>query len=496
MNAIKTLSPRIKELLATLFVFACSFCNSLFATANPFQTNNIGYDSGVFQYIGKVILNGGMPYRDAFDHKGPLIYLINALGIFINKKFGVWILELIAIFITFYLAYRITLLIGGTRLIGCVVVFLSVGVLVSFEIGNLTEEYAMPFISGALYIFILFYKNGSIKAYQAILCGLCLGAVCLLRINMIGLWIVFCIGIVFYLIKNKQAVRIIKYGLQFFAGFLMIVLPIMIWLYANNSFEPFVEDYFLFNFVYTSNSTYSATIDNKLSSFSFFINNAMVLGSCCVFFYFGIAKKKIVYTLCAVCMVMNTLLTCISGKTYPHYYLVYLPLILLAFLVLLIYSTENTDKRRIVALAASLGFFVIVVMGNRYFELAKTIGRQVLGLYNPVNEIEEIVSSIQDNSEEDDLISVFSDDMLYVLSDRFSVSKYSYQLPIIYINQGFENEYFQDITTKKPKLIVVSNNTNPNYEYLFERLRTTVESNYSVIDTENEYFRIYKLNEE
>ena len=44
------------------------------------------YDAGVFNYVGMVIQHGGMPYVDVFDHKGPLIYLINALAV----EFGSW----------------------------------------------------------------------------------------------------------------------------------------------------------------------------------------------------------------------------------------------------------------------------------------------------------------------------------------------------------------------------------------------------------------------
>jgi hypothetical protein len=45
-----------------------------------------GYDREIFKYVGMVINNGGNPYRDVFDHKPPLIYLIAAL----SNIFGVW----------------------------------------------------------------------------------------------------------------------------------------------------------------------------------------------------------------------------------------------------------------------------------------------------------------------------------------------------------------------------------------------------------------------
>ena len=58
-----------------------------------------GRDAGVFLYIGNQIAEGDIPYRDVWDHKGPLIYYINAVGVALTPGFetGVWLLEAIAL---------------------------------------------------------------------------------------------------------------------------------------------------------------------------------------------------------------------------------------------------------------------------------------------------------------------------------------------------------------------------------------------------------------
>jgi hypothetical protein len=38
-------------------------------------------DEGVFGYAGQVILDGGLPYRDVFDHKPPVVFYINAMAL-------------------------------------------------------------------------------------------------------------------------------------------------------------------------------------------------------------------------------------------------------------------------------------------------------------------------------------------------------------------------------------------------------------------------------
>jgi hypothetical protein len=56
-------------------------------------------DSGVYLYVD-AHPSGDTPYVDVWDHKGPLIYFINALGVSIDPggEKGIWLLEAIALF--------------------------------------------------------------------------------------------------------------------------------------------------------------------------------------------------------------------------------------------------------------------------------------------------------------------------------------------------------------------------------------------------------------
>ena len=37
-----------------------------------------GWDQGIFAWVGSTIVDGGLPYRDAWDIKGPLTYYVYA----------------------------------------------------------------------------------------------------------------------------------------------------------------------------------------------------------------------------------------------------------------------------------------------------------------------------------------------------------------------------------------------------------------------------------
>ena len=55
-------------------------------------------DAGVFLYAAQRLLDGGLPYRDVWDHKPPLIYLLDALGLLVGggSPLGVWALQTLA----------------------------------------------------------------------------------------------------------------------------------------------------------------------------------------------------------------------------------------------------------------------------------------------------------------------------------------------------------------------------------------------------------------
>src|SRR5262245_8845426 len=58
-----------------------------------------GRDYGIFSYIGQQITLGRLPYKDAWDHKPPAIFYIDALGLWLGHGFrwGIWLIEFLAI---------------------------------------------------------------------------------------------------------------------------------------------------------------------------------------------------------------------------------------------------------------------------------------------------------------------------------------------------------------------------------------------------------------
>lgn len=199
------------QLVVFIHLSLLAFCISLLSNQSFFSNIGPWTDSRVFTTIGKGMANGMVPYRDFFDHKGPLLFFLNFLGYSVSGIHGVWIIEVIAIFVSVLFSY-LTI----KSLFGRFVALLSVstGFLLLrrwLEGGNLTEEFAMPLICIALYLFISMLRADSFERWKILLCGLTFGLSLMLRPNMFSVWFVFSVYIVINSLIKKNFSKMMKY---------------------------------------------------------------------------------------------------------------------------------------------------------------------------------------------------------------------------------------------------------------------------------------------
>ncbi len=468
-----------RNLIPYAFIIFCGFIMSLNTTNNPFHIGYTDVDSSVFHYVSRVIIHGGMPYRDTFDHKGPLIYLIDAFGILINEQIGIWIMELIAILITFLFAYKIARLVGCNRLGSCAVVAVNVVTLsYHFQGGNLVEEYACLFITISLYIFLKFFMSGNVKAIDLVICGASFAAVCLLRINMIALWAIMCIGVMIDRMKKGKSKELIGFVIWFLIGAIVVTAPIMIWLIANDAFYPFIEDYFLFNFMYSSDAGRASIIKVIFSMITFCCGLPAVIGIPPLLYY-CVHERKLIDWLCFFSFALSLPMMCISGQLYSHYGMILCPIVTYAvsrFVCALEVPVNSWERKKKTAFSLSLALALILLFAYNELTLAKYFIKTSLPDYTDAHEIAAIV---RDNTSDEDTISVCGNrDIIYLLSDRESVSKYSYQSPIAEVNPQIKQEYLDDIRSKKAKIIVMDEKF-----IMYSDISAIIEDDYNIIST-------------
>lgn len=192
---------------AFLFVFLFSCTTSPLYEHHPFWFHG---DSGIFQEMGVCLAQGGTPYLDLFDHKGPILWFIQALGIMISPRWGIMILQTLFLSATLILWYKSVHILTQRQTASLLISFLGLFFLMVFyQRGNLCEEWSLPFISLPIFLFILRWKTeSSFKHIDCLVIGLCVGILAMIRINNTAPIIGFVLWHFIYCIKAKEYKRL------------------------------------------------------------------------------------------------------------------------------------------------------------------------------------------------------------------------------------------------------------------------------------------------
>lgn len=170
------------------------------AYASPSLMRITGIDSGIFQYVGKGILSGELPYRDLYDHKPPAIFYINALGLALGRgsRWGIWVLEWLSLTSAGILCgLYLRRYFGGLTAALATAAFI-LNLTFFHQGGNFTEEYALPLVFGAL-LFVSQWEAGKQRRLSAFFVGVCAAGASTLK-QPLG---AIAVGIVAYLLISS-----------------------------------------------------------------------------------------------------------------------------------------------------------------------------------------------------------------------------------------------------------------------------------------------------
>lgn len=176
------LSNRLFLLILALLILGVSLS---FSPALLYPLN----DGSVYAYVAQTILDGGMPYRDAWDHKPPLIYYLNALAfiVFGVNRWAIWLLDAGVVLITCDLFYRLLLDLNLNRRLarwGVLGLMLAICRPVWKDL-NTPEFYALPFQALGLISGVRFLNAP--RRRWAYLLGLSAGLAVLCKQNTLGI---------------------------------------------------------------------------------------------------------------------------------------------------------------------------------------------------------------------------------------------------------------------------------------------------------------------
>lgn len=456
---------RIRENVLPIFVSIVGTILVLFPS-NPDNMTLPSRDSGVFLYVGWRFLNGEIPYRDVWDHKPPLIYFIDALGITLtpDSLWGVWFLQFIFIFFTIFLIYKLLHQEFGiyAALAGSIV--LTSGLLTILEKGNVTEEYALVFQALAFLLFVSAWRK-DFPLRTSFWIGLIGGLAFNFKQTTIGIWVTY--GLFLLAIRLFQRKIPFKDLLSLAAGLLVPSVLLSVYLVSQNAFTDFWEQAFLYNFVYIGkHEGIRRLIPVFIKGFAY-LRNGWVLYLSAFGWLAGagyvLLKRKAfreIYPLILIALVdlpIEILLITISGRSILHYYLTPLPVMAI--------------------LAGTLVYTVPFLLGKILPMPSLNIQRWmpglilILALVAQVGQIRNYpgyVRALQDNDRalvieyvarntngNDQVLLIGAESVVNFLARRAAPTRYVYQYPLALLGRRpmFE-EYFDQILGNKPALII------------------------------------------
>jgi len=468
-------------------------------------------DSGVFLYVGWRILEGELPYLHVWDHKPPMVFFLNSLGLSLsnNSTWGVWIIQFLSLLLAVYLGHILL-----KRLFGVFSAVIStfIWLLALFFIlrgGNLTTEYTLPFQFAALWIFWLTMKKKNAH-WHYFLIGVLGGVSFLFKQTSIGLWIAIGFFLLVVGIKKKIIINEIFNIIIILSGSLFFFSLVSAYFLINNGFIEFLDAAFYYNFYYSSSGRF-----NLLDRLINFVHGFDHLTVSTIFQYamLGLVlfilrsklkhiheKTSSLLTVALISIPIELIFINLPGFTYPHYFIPLLPVLAL-FVALLFYFVEHWISECNVFGYSKL-LAVVLILGYTSLGTIKGYVMITQDMRERINE--PVIQYVIDNSEPDDSILLWgAETMVNFFTQRKSPTRYVYQIPLYttgYTSEERILEFLDDIINNQPRLIIDTNSEEmPIFQFpiateQIENKINFISSSYSLTD-EIDGWQIYQISQ-
>lgn len=438
-------------------------------------TGHITRDSGVFVYTGMVVSRGGMPYVDSWDHKGPLLAVIEAAAWNLGGSIRTpYVLEAILLFLSLAAAgFLWSKWVGSWA---CALV-LVVGVTYAsiFEGGNFTETWLFPFQLVAYSVVAHVYLRHGREASTVILGG-------------VGLFVGVALSIGLFTRMNNVAGLIVvvvasavvfRRRVAFMAATgLVIVLAgasLTLWLLSGDALRAGIDQYVRYNLAYSSGAAVGERLSAVATLTQLLLSSAVVaVALVLIGAWIGgwrTANAQVGRTAHAVIAffvvgVVDTLSQVLSGRPYPHYLVVAISGFAVAAAVAAAQLSPSASKRwdrprasrtRILAAGGLCALAAVLVSSSAATgasELRTTLsaGVFVSGSYQA-----RIVDRVLAETTPNDRVLVHgAETWILASTGRLSPTPITYSLPVEQGYGGLPAQYLAEIQAVPPTLIVES----------------------------------------
>lgn len=470
-------------LLAALYIFLFSK-----GTSPLFSNSFFGHDGAIFITMGYSFLEGLTPYVDFFDHKGPTIIFIEALGqVLMEGRTGIFILQIINLYLILLILLKTSRLFTSSGLFISLIVF-SFLLFFRFTIveGNSTEEYCLLYNVLAVYITLQYYfETKKITNLKTILLGICFLIPFWMRYNNAGLVCACILFLFIILIKRKDWGNLKRYISILTITILLGSGLLIVYLYKVDALQDMLDATLFFNLKYGGESKVVLRTFILFLVFSITAILIMLIGT------YSLYKKNKDFNLFlfVILLIVFGYFPLWSGRFYAHYLTIIIPFLSigLLFFIKSEYITYFRSRTYYISLAVIIACLCITTIYKR--------SENNMDIQYAQNA--RLLINIIPEAERSELFSYSTWPSFYIITGTKPYCKY-------FITQETHGEIDRSIYTyinnkvkdEKPLWIISGINSMDNYNNKdFARF---LQENYTLIQTKTDhldrYLLLYKLN--
>ncbi|MCX8093174.1 MAG: glycosyltransferase family 39 protein [Candidatus Goldbacteria bacterium] len=488
-----------------------------------------GTDTGVFLYIGELVSENKIPYKDSWDHKPPLIYFLNGLlfKFFPKESITIAIFECLWIIVSIIIFYFFAKNLWDSKVayITTILFALYFSNMSFAEFFGMTETYQVLF--AILTIFFLYYGIKTNSILFILFSGFFASFSFLFR--QTGVAVIFPV-LLYIFISDLLIKRKIYMSFIFFLGFIMPVFAVFVYFFINNSLSEFISQVFVYNFFYINllkGSFFSKFTDSFL--FKRPILLYLTCGGILVFLIKGFTdnsyiKKNILFFVFLVWLLSDYYFISLSKRYYNHYMVQMIPAMALLSGFFFDYILKNT--RIYISIILIIVMFILSGSTSNMeyairFSMKNKNNKNLIKLKygSYTGYYHEIVDWILKNSEPNDYIYfIGTETKLNFVTKRKSPTKYTYIYPLINYKYAKKQDFeifYNNLNSNKPKYIIDFIgllDTNADYEKLekflqllssfgydkaipiyFDKIFNLIDNNYKFCGLLLNNWKIYKL---
>lgn len=320
------LSQRFYTLLGVLALAAIVYLPS-----SPLLMPVPARDGGVFAYIGSRMVEGVVPYRDAWDHKPPATYLLALLGSLLTRGslWGPWLMAVLSLTAAGLLVLWLLTSCFERPLARAGLVLWLLGMAFYSE-GDplLTEPAALPFQLAAYAMALLVIRRRRDGVWGCwLLLGFCTAYCLLLKPPLASTPLIATATALSVLLRPQPRWGALSRAAALFLGGLLLPVGVAVaYLVSRGAFWQFLDQVLIYNGVYAQ-ASWATRLEVLLSGvWQLHWLSVLALGAWLVAIWFLVVRRvaaqpaRGVLLIAVIDFPLTLLLALTSGRPYIHYF--------------------------------------------------------------------------------------------------------------------------------------------------------------------------------